>query len=118
MRSTLIINQKPPHSTMATREALDTALATAAFGVKVGLLFLGDGVFQIHKQQNTKNAFLKNTAGIFNSLALYEIDQVFVRHTDLACRGLTAADLSINVAVISDDQVSDLLTQFDNLLSF
>ena len=118
MRSTLIINQNSPHSTMATREALDCALATAAFGVDVGLLFVGDGVFQVHKAQQPKPAGLKNTAAIFDSLGLYDIEQVFVRQTDLAERGLTTSDLAINVQLVDDEEISALFQRFDNLLSF
>ncbi|MGB3622771.1 sulfurtransferase complex subunit TusC [Ketobacter sp. MCCC 1A13808] len=118
MRSTLIINQKAPHAGMGTREALDAALATAAFGVKTGVLFLDDGIFQIIKNQNTDPAGQKNTAAIFKSFALYDIDHIFVRAKDLALRGLTEEDLSVEVQLVEDDAVSDLFCQFDNLLTF
>ncbi len=118
MRSTLVINQKPPHSSMATREALDCALATAAFGVEVGVLFIGDGIFQIHKEQLTKSAGVKNTAAIFGSLDLYDIKQVFVRQADLSERALTLSDLAINAQLVDDERIKELLIQFDNLLSF
>ena len=51
MKSLLIITRRPP-AHLAAREALDLALAAAAFGVPVGLLFMDDGVLQLRKGQD------------------------------------------------------------------
>lgn len=117
MRSTLFINTKPPYSSQATKESLDAALASAAFGVDVGLLFLEDSVFQLKKDQNPGNDF-KRTAPIFQSLALYDISKVYVCEEDLAQRGLTSSDLIIEVTLVPATQISTILSSFDNLLTF
>lgn len=118
MRSTLFINNKPPHSSPATKESLDAALASAAFGVEVGLLFLEDAVFQLKKEQAPDTGDLKNTAPIFLSLELYEISKVFVCKEDLIERGLSPEDLVIDVTLVAADEIAPLFSSFDNLLTF
>ncbi|RLT97382.1 sulfurtransferase complex subunit TusC [Ketobacter sp.] len=118
MRSTLFINTKGPHSSQATRESLDAALASAAFGVPVGLLFLEDGVFQLKQGQQPSTADLKRTAPIFQSLGLYEISDVYVCEEDLHSRGLCQEDLLIDVTLLPASQIAPLLASYDNLLSF
>ncbi|HVL01862.1 MAG TPA: sulfurtransferase complex subunit TusC [Dongiaceae bacterium] len=118
MKSVLFINRQPPHSSLATREALDAALATAAFGVDTALLFLDDGVFQLRRQQQPAAAQLKATAPIFESLDLYGIEQRFVCAESLRLRGLSTDDLIIPVQPLDADGVRALLTRFDHLLSF
>ena len=118
MRSTLFINSKPPYSTQATKEALDAALASAAFGVNVGLLFMGDGVFQIAQHQAPNPANLKKTAPIFQSLELYEITNLYVSADALSERGLTEQELIVPATLVNGSGVRALLNQFDNLLSY
>lgn len=118
MKSTLFINTKAPYSTQATKESLDAALASAAFGVEVGMLFLGDGVFQIKKGQSPAPDALKRTAPIFQSLELYDISKIFVCEEDLMERGLNSSDLLINASVITNQEVSSVLAAFDHLLTF
>lgn len=117
MRSTLFINRKPPYSSQSTKESLDAALASAAFGVDVGLLFLEDSVFQLKKGQNPVGDF-KRTAPIFQSLELYEISKVYVCEEDLKTRGLTSGDLVIDVKLVPESQIASILSSFDNLLTF
>ena len=117
MRSTLFINSKPPYSSQSTKESLDAALASAAFGVEVGLLFLQDSVFQLKKDQNPDSDF-KRTAPIFQSLELYEISKVYVCEDDLKKRGLTSSDLFIDVTLVPENQITCILSSFDNLLTF
>ena len=118
MRSSLIINRSGPHSTPAARDALDAALASAAFGVQVGLLFIDDGVFQLLKTQNPEAAGLKGFTGIFESLPLYDVDRIFAAESALAARGLAPNDLVIPVQAVSKADIQALLNQYDNLLTF
>lgn len=117
MRSTLFINSKPPYSSQSAKEALDAALASAAFGVDVGLLFLEDGVFQLKKDQNPNTDF-KRTAPIFQSMELYDISKVYVCEDDLKARGLTSNDLIVDVTLVPESQIGSILSSFDNLLTF
>ena len=50
----LIHCRKPPYGNSLAREAIDIALATAAFDQALTLLFSEDGVFQLLDQQNSQ----------------------------------------------------------------
>jgi len=118
MKSSLFISTKPPYSSQSSKEALDAALASAAFGVQVALLFLEDGVFQLQQNQQPDSQWLKRTAPIFQSLELYDISEVFVCDQDLAERGLTPDHLIIPVTTVTAEELGPLLTRYDNLLTF
>lgn len=118
MKSILYLHRKAPHSTLATREGIDAALATAAFGVPVALLFLDDGVFQLRRQQQPEAAQLKRTAALFEALDMYGIEEVFVCQRSLQKRGLRHEDLVIPVQVLDTPQIQQLFTRFDHLLTF
>ena len=47
----LVIIRHAPYSSNALREGLDVALVAAAFGQTVSLLFLGQGVLALLKEQ-------------------------------------------------------------------
>lgn len=117
-RSTLIINRQPPHSTLASREALDATLASAAFGVELALLFLEDAVFQILKNQDTGAARLKNSGAMFDSLEMYDVTRIYVRQQDLSLRNLTPDHFRIPVQALTDQEAKTLIQLFDNLLTF
>lgn len=118
MRSMLFVLRKPPHSSLATREAIDAALASAAFGAEIALLFQDDGVFQIRAGQQPDTAGLKRTAPMFESLELYGVDQIYVCRDSLAVRNLTPADLIIPVQMLDCTGIREQLARFDHLLTF
>lgn len=118
MKSILFIHRKSPHGSMATREGVDAVLATAAFGVPLALLFLDDGVFQLCAGQTPEAARLKPTAPLFESLEMYEVDQIYVCRNSLAKRGLQSTDLVIPVQLLEPAQIPPLLTGFDHLLTY
>lgn len=117
MKSNLIINTKPPHSGQSTKEGQDAALAFAAFGVELGVLFIDDGIFQLRKNQ-TAQPGQKHTAATFASFPLYDINNVYVCKEDMITRGLCEDDLTINVTLVDRAELKKLLNQYDHLLTF
>ena len=118
MGSMLFVLRKPPHSSLAAREAIDAALASAAFGVDIALLFQDDGVFQIRAGQQPDAAGLKRTAPMFEPLELYGAEQIYVCRESLAARNLTPADLIIPVQMLDYAGIREQLARFDHLLTF
>jgi tRNA 2-thiouridine synthesizing protein C len=74
----LVIVRHSPYSSSLARSGLDTALATAAFGQAVVLLFLGDGVLQLLPEQDSSAIEQRNVSKLLASLPLYDIESVFV----------------------------------------
>ncbi len=117
MKSFLIITRQAPYGTSYGKEALDAVLMASAF-VPVSLLFLDDGVFQIKRCQDAGRLTIKDYSPTFGVLEQYDVNNIYVSASSLQLRGLTAADLVLDVEVISDARVTDLLDKNDVVLSF
>lgn len=114
----LIIFRHPPYGKAYAREALDTALAAAAFDQPVALLFLGDGVAQLLNKHDSEAIGEKSFEKQLSALPLYDINTLYIDATALQQRGLTAADLSLPAQTVSDADITALLKDHDVVLSF
>lgn len=114
MKTLVIINQAP-YGDWGGREALDMAFSLAAFDQPVALLFTGDGVNWLRREQEaaaiSQKAVDRNLAAatIFGVTALYADHQSCHRfgldqHTMIT--GITLADIS-----------ADLLGEYDHVIS-
>lgn len=114
----LFINQHPPYGTFKAKEALDALLMASVFEQTIQVLFLGDGIFQLKKDQQAKAIGVKNVASQLAALSVYDINDIFVAEHDLSARGLSVDDLIIPVKTLSQAEVSDLCENQDIILSF
>ena len=119
MKNILICIRSAPHGQHQGPAALDVLLTAAAFEHSVSLLLLDDGVYQLKNQQAPHTSIgLKNTGAIYKSLALYDIENVYVKAESLSARQLTLTDLLIPVELITASAISTLLNQQDVILNF
>lgn len=114
----LYVNRKAPHGTIYALESLEVMLIGAAFEQDVSLAFLGDGVFQLARGQDTKALEVKNFAAAYRALDDYDITKVYVESEALAARGLTEADLLVPVEVVSTQRMAEIMEDQDVILSF
>lgn len=114
----LFVSHKSPYGSFAAKEALDAALASAAFGQDISLLFKGDGVYQLLPQQSASLLERKNIGAILGALELYEINKVFVCEQSLLHRGLENINPLIKVNVLDSSSLQRLLCKQDHILSF
>ena len=117
MKSYLFVLRKPAHSGAYVQEILDIILTTAAFDQEVTLLMLDDGVFHLKKNQQPDRLGMKDTAAIFEALALYDVNELYVEDESLAERGLHLSDLGLPVKHISRSAVAEFMKQFDVLVA-
>lgn len=112
-QSVLFIFSSSPHSGTTARDGLDTLLAYSAFDAKVGVIFMGDGVWQLCDGQTSHHAEQKIFARMLQVLPLYDVTNVFIHHRSLNERGLTQGHLLFKDAQIVDDAaITDLLAQY------
>lgn len=109
MKEYLFVMRHLPHVSSHVQETLDQMLTTAAFDQTVSVLFVDDGVLQLKAGQNTQPMEGKNTAAIFQVLALYEINNLFAEAESLSSRGMTVEELILPVQLIPRAQVNGLL---------
>lgn len=114
----LIVCRRPPYGESYAREALDTALAAAAFDQPVALLFLGDGAAQLLSAHDSSAIGEKSFEKQLGALPMYDIDTIYVDTLALQKRGLRAEDLSLPVQTVGEAEISALLKDHDVVLSF
>jgi len=114
----LYVNRKPPYGTIYAHESLEVVLIGAAFEQDVSMAFLGDGVYQLAKGQDTKALQIKNFSPTFRALEDYDVTKLYVEKEALEARGLTDADLVVPVEVVSTERMAEIMAEQDVILSF
>lgn len=114
----LIVCRRPPYGSSFAREALDVAMATAAFDQPVAMLFLGDGVLQLSAGQHSDGIGQKAHDKQLSALPLYDIETLYVDAEALQTRQLNAADLILPVQVLDADKIAALFDSHDVVLGF
>ena len=114
----LYVNRKAPYGTIYALESLEVVLIGAAFEQDVSLAFVGDGVFQLVKGQNTKGVEMKNFSPTYRALEDYDVTKLYVEAEALRERGLTVDDLVVPVEAVSADRMAEIMESQDVVLSF
>jgi tRNA 2-thiouridine synthesizing protein C len=114
----LLISRKPPYGNALSREAIDIALAATAFDQDISLLFSGDGVWQLLKQQQSHLINNKNHGKALSALTLYGIENIYVDTEALALRNLTENDLLIETKSITTNEIKKLCSDCDTIFNF
>ncbi|OED45243.1 hypothetical protein ACH42_05295 [Endozoicomonas sp. (ex Bugula neritina AB1)] len=113
-----VISTKAPFAGQSAREALDSALVAASYDIPTSILLMGDGVYQLLKQQQPEHIPRKNLSSMFQALSLYGIETVYVDQLSLSERNLNQDDLQVPVSLLSQEQISPFLQQHPKVLSF
>ena len=114
----LYLMRRPPHGSVFAQEGLETVLIGAAFEQPVSLLFLDDGVFVLKRDQAPGAIGLKDFARGFRALPDYDVEHFYVEDRSLAERGLTPADLIMDVETVSPEEAGALIDTHDVILTF
>lgn len=114
----LYVNRKAPYGTIYALESLEVVLIGAAFEQDVSLAFVGDGVYQLVKGQDTKGLEMKNFSPTFRALEDYDVTKLYVEQEALQARGLTVADLVVPVEAVGAERMAEIMENQDVILSF
>ena len=114
----LYVNRRAPYGTIYALESLEVVLIGAAFEQDVSLAFIGDGVYQLAKGQDTKGLEVKNFSPTFRALEDYDVTKLYVEAEALAARGLTEADLVVPVQVVDAKRMAEIMEEQDVIFSF
>ena len=114
----LYLMRRPPHGSIFAQEGLETVLIGAAFEQSVSLLFVDDGVFVLKRGQEPGELGLKDFARGFRALPDYDVEHLYVEDRSLSERGLTPADLLMDVEVVTPERAGALIDDHDVVLSF
>ena len=128
----MYINRKAPYGTVYALESLEVVLIGAAFDQDVSLAFIGDGVYQLTKGQNTEALGQKNFSTVYGALGDYDVNKIYVEKESLEERGLTLDDLQHlvwedededyaekdSIRLVSRAELADVLAEQEITLSF
>ncbi len=114
----LFIFSHSPYGGGLAREALDMALATAAFDQEVSLVFSGAGIFQLLATQQAPGVNKKSQLGAINALPLYDISRVFYLQEDLSPLGVNAGQLVAHARPLDAEALRSLVNGAERVQSF
>ena len=104
MNKLLFMLSHAPYRDAHILEQLDVALVGAVFDCEVSVLFRGDGIWALLKQQDAAGQAQRTVSKVLEALETYDIHQVYVCAAGLKTRGLRTDDLAI--PAISLDHVA------------
>jgi tRNA 2-thiouridine synthesizing protein C len=128
----MYVNRRAPYGTIYAWESLEVVLIGAAFDQDVSLAFIGDGVYQLVKGQDTSGVAMKNFSPTYQALGDYDVTKLYVEKESLEERGLTMEDLmpltyededddwaeKDSLRLVSRDELADIMDGQDVLFSF
>jgi len=116
-KSLLIVSRSAPWAGAGAREALDMALACAAFDLPVALLFLDDGLFQLLPGQEAGALEQKDLAANLRALPLFGIETCYGSTRALAERALDKSRFELPIQWLDDVQIGELFARFDHIIT-
>lgn len=87
-----------------------------AFEQDFDLLFMGDGVLQLKKGQDTDAIGAKNIGKALSSLPLYDVESVLVDSAALARHGIGEEQLVVPAQLLDSVALQELLARYDHLV--
>lgn len=114
----LVILRHGPHGSSWLREGLDAALVAAAFGRKVSLLFMGEGVMALCRGQESGPLGQKGTAATLTMLEMYDIDSLWVETAALQRLGLSTQDLMLPTRPVTSETLAIMIAAAPLVLTF
>ena len=114
----MFVNRKAPHGTIYALEGLEVVLVSAAFDQDVSMVFVDDGVYELIKGMNTKGIEVKDFSKTYRALDGYDIEKLYVEQSSMDARGLTEADLIVDVTVLDSAEMASLMAEQDVIISY
>jgi len=128
----MYMNTKAPYGTVYALESLEVVLIGAAFEQDVSLAFIGDGIYQLVKGQDTQDIGMKNFSPTYAALGDYDVNKIYVEKESLEERGLSLDDLQHlvwedededwaekdSIRLVSRAELADVIDDQDVVLSF
>jgi len=128
----MYMNTKAPYGSIYALESLEVVLIGAAFEQDVSLAFIGDGVYQLTKDQSTDGIGMKNFSPTYSALGDYDVNKIYVEKESLEERGLSLDDLQHltwedededwaekdSIRLVSRAELADVIDDQDVVLSF
>lgn len=114
----LVVFRQAPYSTALAKEGLEVALGISSMGLKILVLFINDGVWQLTKDQQSGQIYKKNHLSMTSALPIYGVEELFVDKQSQLERNLDLTTLDLPITLLDKQQVQKLLASSSHILSF
>ncbi|PHS70857.1 MAG: sulfurtransferase complex subunit TusC [Cycloclasticus sp.] len=118
LKTIFFVIDKPIHGNVCSQEFLDIALMAAAFDLHVIVLFEGDGVNALLKNQQPETLGLKQVSPVLSALSIYDINEVLVEKESMELWRLSPEQFVIPVTSVPRVELSQQLNSADVVFSF
>jgi len=116
-QSFTFISRSSPYGSNRAQLCLDAAFAAAVFEQEVNYLFIGDGLYQLLKEQNAEDIEHKTLGRALETLDLYGIENVYVLADDMKKRNLVSDDLVVPVQTLDSAKASSLISNSAHVIN-
>lgn len=107
----MFVMQRPPHGSIYPYEGLEFILITGAYEQDLTLVFVGDGVYNLKKDQDTSELGIKGFVKTYRTLDDYDINKLYVDQKSMEERGLTVDDLIVDVQVKTSSEINAMMNE-------
>ena len=123
----LFILRSSPYGSSMAQEGIDTVLAASIFNLPCSVLFMYEGIWQLHAHQQSRgiqresipmNCERKNIAAQIESFPLYDINNIYLDERSLQTHGLSTAELILEPTELTEAGIESLLHEHDIVLTY
>lgn len=117
-KSWLFLSCKNAWTNSAAASCAEVAMTAAIFDQPVSLIFCGDGVTQLLKNQDGNGLNQKSLAQLFPALELYDVKHIYVEEAALQERELNLQDLLLPVTLVQAAAIRSMITESHTVFIF
>ncbi|GAB55036.1 tRNA 2-thiouridine synthesizing protein C [Glaciecola punicea ACAM 611] len=114
----VIQTTQAPYSTSDATDSLEAALAATNIGMQVVYIFVGDGVYQLLKAQQSTLISHKSIYKKLSALPMFDVELIFAQTSALTTYHISLNDISFAVSPISDAQLVQICAKATQVLVF
>ena len=118
MKTITFVLTRPAYGSGLNSDAVDAILATSIFDQKINIIFTLDGVYQLSPLQQTDEILIKDYRKGFKALSIYGIENIYVDQESALARGIDKEKCAIDSQWITADEIQNIFTESDHILSF
>ncbi|CAL4043979.1 sulfurtransferase complex subunit TusC [Buchnera aphidicola] len=119
MKNIAFVFSHAPHGTAFGREGLDMILSASLTIQNISIFFIGDGIFQLVKNQKPEKILSQDYASAFCILPLYGINTFYFCANSLIERGILEKDIFLLDINILDKYVfQKKISTCDGIINF
>jgi tRNA 2-thiouridine synthesizing protein C len=127
MKKILFVFRSTPYRSTKAQEGVDAALSASVFDYKITILFMDEGIWQLHNHQQSHGIKLenlhekverKNIAAQLDSFPLYDINEIYADEKALKRFSIPKKELILNPLLASDKKIRSLMASNDIILTY